>query len=200
MRKRMQWQQGVWTHEPQSQSVVEEGLMVEAVEGSDYWQRTMYGFQHDNGHALLAPWEKGEAVEVSFSLQGLTELYDQAGVMLWHGDKQWIKAGIEINDGVPLLGAVVTDDYSDWSLSPVPEWMGENITLRASRINDAAVIRARTDHHPWRTVRVARFPYETSVQAGPFLCAPTRSGLQVHFTGWVSTSPDTDIHKDPPEL
>ncbi|WP_019910616.1 DUF1349 domain-containing protein [Paenibacillus sp. HW567] len=198
MIKTVNWQDGSWTHEPVSSEVQDGMFVVEAVKGSDYWEKTMYGFQHDNGHALLASWEDSEAVEVSFSLQGFTGLYDQAGIMLWHSPTVWIKAGIELNDGVPHIGAVVTDMYSDWSLSPVPEWDGGVVTIRASRMNDAVVIRARTDNHPWRTIRVARFPYEAGKQAGPFLCAPTRAGLRVSFTRWVKTAPDTDIHTDPP--
>ncbi|QUL52506.1 DUF1349 domain-containing protein [Paenibacillus tritici] len=194
----IEWQNGVWSHEPVSSVALADQLVAEAVEGSDYWQKTMYGFQHDNGHALLAPWEREEAMEVSFTLDGFTELYDQAGIMLWHSEDQWIKAGIELNDGVPHVGAVVTDGYSDWSLSPVPEWAGEEITLRASRMKDAVILRARTGNHPWRTIRVARFPYETGSQAGPFLCAPTRAGFQVTFTRWAASAPDIDVHTDPP--
>ncbi|MNI44607.1 hypothetical protein D3C73_989880 [compost metagenome] len=158
----------------------------------------MYEFQHDNGHALLAEWREGTAVEVSFSAASLTELYDQAGLMLWHSPTQWIKAGIELNDGVPNVGAVVTDDYSDWSLSPVPEWAAETVTIRASRLKDAVILRARAGTEPWRTLRVARFPYESAVQAGPMICAPTRAGLSATFTRWVSTLPDTDVHEEPP--
>lgn len=50
------WQDGAWSNEPVSSRVVAGALVAEAAEGSDYWQKTMYGFQHDNGHALLAPW------------------------------------------------------------------------------------------------------------------------------------------------
>lgn len=198
--RRVEWQDGTWSNEPVSSKVASGAFVVEAAEGSDYWQRTMYGFRHDNGHALLAPWDDSEAVEVSFSLEGFTELYDQAGIMLMVSDEVWIKAGIELNDGVPHIGAVVTDTFSDWSLSPVPEWKGEMVTLRASRMKDAVILRARTENHPWRTIRVARFPYETGKQAGPFLCAPTRAGLQVTFTRWLATAPDTDVHTDPPVL
>ncbi len=40
-----------------------------AVEGSDFWEKTLYGFQHDSGHALLAPWDDDAAIEVSFDLR-----------------------------------------------------------------------------------------------------------------------------------
>ncbi|WP_141500042.1 DUF1349 domain-containing protein [Paenibacillus luteus] len=192
------WNEGIWSTEPVSYRHEGTGVVVEAVKGSDYWQKTMYGFEHDNGHALLAPWKEQEAIEISFELKGFTELYDQAGIMLWQSRTSWIKAGIEINDGVPHIGAVVTDTYSDWSLSPVPEWMGELVTIRASRSQDAVILRARTQNHPWRTIRVARFFNEGIQQAGPFLCAPTRAGLKVAFTRWTGTAPDEDIHIDPP--
>lgn len=192
------WDTGVWTTEPVS--VTKEGnhLKVESREGSDYWEKTLYGFQRDSGHSLLTSWDHDAAMEVTFELDSFTELYDQAGIMLMNAPGQWIKAGIEINDGIPQLATVVTDGYSDWSLAPVPQWVGERVTIRASRLNDAVIIRARAGKHPWRTVRVAPFPARTDSQAGPFVCSPTRPGLIVTFTRWAITKPDSDIHVDPP--
>lgn len=196
--KAISWDAGAWTNPPVSSLQEGQFLKVEASEGSDYWEKTLYGFERSSGHSLLAAWEGDSAIEVTFQLGSFTELYDQAGMMLYQGPGKWIKAGIELNDGIPQLAVVVTDGYSDWSLSPVPEWVGDNVTIRASRIHDAVIIRARTDNDGWRTVRVARFPYESGQQAGPFTCAPTRSGFQVTFTRWVSTELDLDIHTDPP--
>ncbi|MNI91968.1 hypothetical protein D3C73_1496990 [compost metagenome] len=79
----------------------------------------------------------------------------------------------------------------------MPEWAGEEVTLRASIMKDAVIIRARTRHHAWRTIRVARFPYPAGNQAGPFACSPTRDGLEVTFTRWDFTEPDQDLHTDP---
>ncbi len=120
-------------------------LIVEASKGSDYWEKTLYDFVHSNGHALLADWKDEYAMEVSFKLDSFTELYDQAGIMLLKGSDQWIKAGIEMNDGIPHLAVVVTDQFSDWSLAPVQEWVGEEVTIRTSRKKDAVIIRARTE-------------------------------------------------------
>jgi regulation of enolase protein 1 (concanavalin A-like superfamily) len=199
--RRIPWKSGTWTREPVSlrEEADDERLVVEAAEGSDFWERTVYGFEHRDGHALLAPWPGDAGVEVSFSLTGFDELYDQAGLMLWNGPTCWIKAGIEINDGVPHVGAVVTDGMSDWSLAPVPEWLGQVITLRASRMNDGVIVRARTISEPWRTIRVAPFAETEEAQAGPYLCAPSRAGFTVTFTGWMQTEPDDELHADPPD-
>jgi regulation of enolase protein 1 (concanavalin A-like superfamily) len=184
------WSSGRWTHQPAASQEDQDALVVEAVEQSDFWEKTIYGFQHRTGHALLAPWDTSEAIEVSFMLTGFTGLYDQAGIMLWASETQWIKAGIEfpedINGGAPSLGAVVTDGFSDWSLEPVPDWSEHEVTIRA-----------RVEGEPWRMIRIARFDH-ARFEAGPMLCAPTRSGFQVRFTRWVATEPDADIHQEPP--
>jgi len=197
-RKRIEWNTGTWLNKPQSFQDEGDKLKVVPEKGRDFWKKTLYGFEFEDGAALLNDWDPNTAVEVSFKLDSFTELYDQAGLLLYHGPGQWIKTGIEFNDGIPQLSAVVTDSYSDWSLAAVPEWAGEEITLRASIKKDAVIIRARTEKHEWRTIRVARFPYPTDNQAGPFTCSPTRAGFEVTFTSWNLTSPDEDLHVDPP--
>ncbi|WP_342417756.1 DUF1349 domain-containing protein [Paenibacillus sp. FSL R10-2782] len=194
----MNWETGNWINQPLSARQEGNHLKVVPEKGRDFWKKTLYGFEYEDGAALLADWQTDNAVEVSFLLTSFTELYDQAGILLYHGPAQWIKIGIEINDGVPQLAVVVTDGYSDWSLAAVPEWKGEEVTIRASIMKDAVIIRARTEHHGWRTIRVARFPYASGNQAGPFACSPTRDGLEVTFTRWAFTEADHDLHVDPP--
>ena len=187
-----------WTREPVAVEHAPGGaLVVEAAESSDWWRDTAYGFRHDNGHALLAEWASGTAVEVDFELTGFTGAFDQAGLLIWSDDAHWIKAGVEHSDGHQQLGAVVTIGASDWSTGRVDEWVGTVVTVRASRIADAVVIRARSSiDTEWRLVRVARFPNETAV-IGPMLCAPMRAGLRVRFLDWRVTAADTELHVDP---
>jgi len=177
-----------------------DGLVVGAAEGSDYWRTTHYGFIHDDGHGLLVEWPADAAVEVTFDASALTALYDQAGLLLWVDDEHWVKAGLEVSDGVLHLGAVVTNEMSDWSMAPVPEWAGQLVTIRASRsgeLGDDITLRARTATSGWRTSRVAPFP-AAAASAGPMVCAPTRGDLEVRFTSWVLAPADDDLHEDPP--
>jgi regulation of enolase protein 1 (concanavalin A-like superfamily) len=194
------WNAGRWSRDPVAVRTDEQGIVVEAAEGSDFWRTTHYGFVHDDGHALLAPWPTDAAVEVSFDTSTLTGLYDQAGLMLYVGDEQWVKAGIEVNDDVLHVGAVVTNRVSDWSLAPVPDWAGQVVTVRASRSGvdgDAVTLRARAGEGEWRTIRVAPFDADAAT-AGPLACAPMRAGLEVRFTRWAFVPADVDLHEDPP--
>ncbi|MEU5787633.1 DUF1349 domain-containing protein [Micromonospora purpureochromogenes] len=188
------WTVGRWLREPVRVERTDAGdLLVEPGAESDFWRHTSYGFVHDDGPALLAPLPGGSAVEVSFRLN-YGEQFDQAGVLVRVDERNWVKAGVEVSDGEPQLGAVVTREVSDWSVAPVPEWAGREVTVRVSRDGDALTVRARVADEPWRLVRLAPLAPEAAASAGPFCCSPTRSGLTVRFTGWRQGPADRELH------
>ncbi|GAB3653824.1 DUF1349 domain-containing protein [Glycomyces tarimensis] len=187
------WKSGSWTNLPVTAAERDGRLMVTAAEGSDAWRHTCYGFVHDGEHALLEEWDREHAVEVAFTA-AFEAQFDQAGLMVRVGDEHWIKAGVEFVDGAPQLGAVVTNGRSDWSVSPVPDWAGREVTMRATRMADAVIVRARVEQEPWRLVRLAPLDPGLTVQAGPYCCAPSRAGLTVPFSAWRLTAPDRSLH------
>jgi regulation of enolase protein 1 (concanavalin A-like superfamily) len=192
----LEWTAGEWLNPPPALRTDEEdgALLVTAAEGSDFWRTTSYGFVRDTGHALLVPFAPGSAVEVTFRAD-LPELYDQAGVLVRAAPTTWLKAGVERSDGVPHLGAVVTHGTSDWSLAPVPEWAGQDVTIRVSRTGDALTVRARTPGSGWRMVRLAHLAPDAEATAGPFCCAPERAGLTVRFTRFATGPADRGLHE-----
>jgi uncharacterized protein len=188
------WDQGHWLNPPLTVTADGADLLVTARQGSDLWRTTSYGFIHDDGHALLRPFASDSAVEVSFRLD-YAGLFDQAGILVRCDAQRWAKAGVEVSDGLPQVGAVVTHGVSDWSVAPVPEWVGSEVTLRVSRAGDALTVRARRGDDPWRLVRLAPWPADLDALAGPFCCAPTRAGLQVRFTAWRIGPADERLHE-----
>ena len=133
------WTTGTWTNAPARMEVTDDGMHVTAVEESDAWRITSYGFVHDTEHALLAPFEQDTAMEVAFHLD-FSAQFDQAGIFVKTDDTTWTKAGVERSDGADSLGAVVTRGESDWSLAPVPGWHGR------ARHHPRQPLRRRTDH------------------------------------------------------
>lgn len=192
-REEYAWGAGRWTHPPAAVVERDGDLLVTAVEGSDAWRRTSYGFVHESEHALLAPFRPGTAVEVEFTA-AFSQQFDQAGLFIRVSEEHWIKAGVEFADGVPQLGAVVTDGRSDWSVAPVPEWAGERVSVRASWNDDALTLRAARSGDPYRLVRVLPFDARLAASAGPLICAPTRAGLTIAFHRWELISPDAGLH------
>jgi hypothetical protein len=192
-RRPVPWAEAEWLNPPEAAARDGADLLVTARSGSDFWRVTGYGFVRDSGHALLAPFPSGSSVEVGF-VPEFAELYDQAGLLVRVDERNWIKAGVEMSDGLPQLGAVVTREYSDWSLAPVPEWLGRPVTIRASREGDAVTIRARCADEPWRMIRLARIDPAAAVLVGPFCCAPERAGLTVRFREFSFGPADRSLH------
>lgn len=190
--KKIAWNEGTWIRKPASVAEVDGALKVESIEASDWWRITSYGFIHDDGHALTIDFPNESAMEVSFILD-FTEQFDQAGIFIRTDEANWIKGGVEFCDGYPQVGAVVTQNKSDWSSSRISEWMGKEVTVRASRSGDAVTIRAGISGD-LQLVRVAPLDPARSWSAGPMTCAPSRAGLVTTFTSWSIGEPDQELH------
>jgi regulation of enolase protein 1 (concanavalin A-like superfamily) len=187
------WSAGEWTHPPISATEHGEDLLVTAAEGSDAWRLTCYGFIHDSEHALLASFPSDSGMEVEFTAS-FSHQFDQAGIFVRVSPERWVKAGVEFADERPHVGAIVTNERSDWSLSPVPDWLGKRVLIRVSWVGDALTIRARAEHGSFQLVRVLPFEPGLDTFAGPYICAPTRAGLTVPFHAWRTTEPDRGPH------
>lgn len=192
------WVGGAWSH-PTRTRPDGNAIIASAEKGSDLWESTVYGFRHRNAHALLAPWDDTRAIEVRFDASTLQGEYDQAGAALVVSESIWLKAGVEISNGVPNVSTVVArDGWSDWAAAPTPEWAGSEVTVRISPLADGLIVRARAANTCWRTVRVLPLLPGTRAAAGPYLAAPTREGLDVKFLEWRLRSPDVALHAEPP--
>lgn len=191
--QRIEFETGAWTNAPVRAISVDSGFLVEAKPFSDAWRYTSYGFLHDTEHGLLRPMSQDSSVEVSFKCE-LSEQFDQAGIFISHDDLHWIKAGVEFVDGHAQVGAVVTHEFSDWSVAPVDGWLGKEVTIRASWSGDSVTIRAKAEGEDFRLVRLAHWSRDFQTHSGPMLCSPTRGGFSIHFTTWFSGPSDGSLH------
>ena len=122
-----------WRCEPARWQLQPGRLRVEPDAETDFWQRTHYGFQVDNGHFLFAevagPFRLATQVRFEPAHQ-----YDQAGLMVRLSADCWLKTSVEHEPGpINRLGVVVTNaGYSDWSTQDVPGELRE-IWLRLER-------------------------------------------------------------------
>lgn len=187
-----------WLNEPEWR--VERGeLEMHAVEGSDLWRHTGYGFVRDSGHAVLRPLEPGEACEVDV-LANMGEQFDQAGLLVRVDETLWLKAGLELADGSLGASTVHTAGRSDWATSPVDEWAGAWVRLRVSLMPGSLTVRARVEGGAWRLVRLVPFTPSGPVTVGPYCCSPSRSGYVARFRRLTRGAADQDLHPgdDPP--
>ena len=190
------WDEMTWLNEPPSAEMDGQDLVVTTGRNTDYWHKTAYGFVHDDGHLLGLPIPAGAAMEVTFRA-AFEAQFDQAGLMLRAAPDTWLKTGVELSDGQLYASVVATTGMSDWSVSPLPEHAtGHALTFRASRKGDAVTVRYRVAEEPrWQLLRVAWFPPDVEVVAGPMACSPTREGLSARFAPVLLGPPDAHLHE-----
>jgi len=169
-----------WLNPPPHSRVDEAGqLTVRTGDRTDFWRETLYGFVRDNGHFYFTEQQGDFTVEVRF--RGRFEgLYDQAGLMLRLDERHWLKTGIEYTDGQQHLSAVVTNDFSDWSVLPL-EPAPEEVWLRLTRLGSAVLVQYALDGRDYKLLRLAHLPEHDPVQVGVMCCSPERAGLEVTF-------------------
>ena len=190
--KEISWSQGVWLNPPAEAVQENSQLKVTAIHESDFWRNTSYGFVHDSGHALLTDFPANSSMEVTFILD-YSGQFDQAGIIVHSDSQHWIKAGVESADGLPQVGAVVTLINSDWSLAPVADWFGKEVTVRASRTTDALTIRARCGEDD-QLIRLAPIDSSISWSAGPHCASPVSRSLDATFIRWTHGDADLTLH------
>jgi regulation of enolase protein 1 (concanavalin A-like superfamily) len=167
-----------WLNEPREWKAEGENLSFLTEAETDFWQKTFYGFRHDNGHFYYREVEGDFTAEVVFHAE-YEALYDQAGLMLRSGSNAWIKAGVEFAHDRATLSSVVTNGVSDWAIGPQIE-RTDRIHLRLTCRSHAVCVQW-LDGGKFQTLRLSAFTAPEAVTIGPMACSPTRAGLKAYF-------------------
>ena len=183
-----------WLYEPTHWNETAETLTETAPPGTDYWRVTHYGFIRDNGP--LRYQEQTGNFEARVRIEGkYTELYHQAGLMIRIDDRNWIKAGIEFLNGKQSVSAVVTREFSDWSVLTCPD-NPAFLWLRMQRYHDTVQVSYSRDNQRWSMIRLAYFPPEVPVKIGMMAAAPGKEALEVTFDHFSISPLDSPPKED----
>lgn len=173
-----------WIHPPKQYTIEEDKITIVTEGGTDYWQRTYYGFQNDNAPTLVLP-----VTEKYFSFVVKTEFdshhrFDQCGVILYQDSENWIKASIEYeNEEYQRLGSVVTNHgYSDWATTDIPA-VQKAMYYRFSRRESDYCIENSYDGIHFKQMRIAHlFEGGEEIRIGIYACSPEDSSFTATFT------------------
>ena len=173
-----------WLNPPQNWQTGPSGLIIEPDAETDFWQRTHYGFQADNGHFLFAQ-IAGNFTATTRVRFNPAHQYDQAGLMVRLSKQCWLKTSIEYEpDGPNMLGAVVTNNaYSDWSSQAVARHV-DMLTVRIIREGPTYIVHHLSPENEWVQMRVAHLHDDLGkvpVQVGLYACSPKGTGYQAIF-------------------
>lgn len=172
-----------WINQPNLFTIETDAITITTEPGTDFWQRTYYGFRNDNAHALVLP------LPVDFSLSVKThfdtkKMFDQCGVVIYQDCDNWFKASIEYeNDEYQRLGSVVTNHgYSDWATTDIPADIKE-MHYRLSRRGADFCIEHSLDGSHFKQMRIFHlFSAEGSIAVGFYACSPLDSSFTAVFS------------------
>jgi hypothetical protein len=168
-----------WYNPPSTYTFQDNTIELAVEAGTDFWQITHYGFMRDNGHFGFVEKEGDFIATVKVSGQ-YQDQYDQAGLMIRIDKHNWIKTGIEFVDGAQQVSAVVTRQFSDWSVVPRKD-NPLAIWLKLIRRKDYVEIRYSFDNQIFDLLRLAYFPPHLPVQIGVMAAAPDGKGFKAIF-------------------
>jgi regulation of enolase protein 1 (concanavalin A-like superfamily) len=152
---------------------------------TDFWQRTHYGFEVDNGHFLYLE-AAGDFVLTTKVTSNPLHQYDQAGLMVRLSPACWLKTSVEFEpDGSSRLGAVVTNgQYSDWSTQPIAAEV-RTVWFRVRAEDNDYIVESSFNGQNWEQIRMARLlerPAAKSVSCGLYACSPKAAGYEAEFS------------------
>lgn len=174
-----------WQNQPQNFQLEAGRLLMETDPGTDYWQRTYYGFRNDNAHTFI------REVEGDFSFTVKTEFetkmqYDQCGIILYQDSENWMKASVEYeNTDFARLGSVVTNlGFSDWATADVPA--STNVVwYRLSRRKQDFYLESSPDGMQYQQMRMFHmYNYITIARVGVYACSPLESSFKARFSAF----------------
>ncbi|HEV2581743.1 MAG TPA: DUF1349 domain-containing protein [Ktedonobacteraceae bacterium] len=175
-----------WYNEPPRWSVEGDIVMIQSGAKTDFWRLTHYGFTRDNGHFYYQPQAGDFLAEVKFS-GDYAATYDQAGLMVRVDESTWVKCGIEYIDGVQQVSAVVTRDYSDWSVVPLAHNPAA-LWLRLKRMGSALEIQYALDGVSYQLLRLAYFSPAETMDVGLLCASPEGEGFPARFEDFTIQS------------
>jgi hypothetical protein len=106
--------------------------------------------------------------------------------MLRLDETVWIKCGVEFYEGMQHVSAVVTRDYSDWSIIPALH-NPPALWLRVKRMGDAVEIHYSFDGEVYAMLRLAHLTLAPTLLVGPMCASPEGQGFEARFEGYHIT-------------
>ena len=175
-----------WFNEPDTWKIIgESSLSMFVTPQTDYWRKTHYGFTVDDGPFFYA--NIGGEFEAQVKITGeYKHRFDQMGLMMRIDETTWIKTGVEFVNNKINLSAVVTHQYSDWSVVELAE-KPSSVWLKVTRRLDSMEIGYSLDGETYSMMRLAYFPENKPLMVGLTAASPDGEGFNALFEDFVIT-------------
>jgi len=170
-----------WTNKPKKKvKEVNAQIILKVPEKTDCWRKTRHNFIMDN-----APyhWQKvtGDFEAIVKVSGGFGTMYDKAGIMVREDAENWILTGMEYFNKRVNHSTCVTRDFTDWSLSPLPEGSeAHGIWFCIKRMGNSYETFYSVDGKLWVQTRQGLFTDKSVLKVG--ICCACPMGVEFKVT------------------
>ncbi len=179
-----------WLNEPGAWQALNRGLTATSDPKTDFWRKTHDDGIRDNGHYCFDDVTGDFSARVKLTGEYRSQ-YDQAGLMVRVDERNWLKCGIEFVDGIQYASAVVTRDYSDWSIVPLSNPLTTWIQCERRRLTFA--VSYSLNGHKFEMIRQTFLTEHSTVHLGMMLAAPTGNGFGILFEDYFVDCERSDV-------
>lgn len=175
-----------WVNQPENFAITKNSLTLNTMPETDFWQRTYYGFRHNNAHAFVLPLNNKDFTFTVETHWEPKKLFDQCGVIVYEDPDNWFKASVEYdNEKFSRLGSVVTNlGYSDWATTDIDSNINK-MTYRLSCRDQDFLLENSVDGVHFKQMRIfhLHLPIER-INIGVYACSPLQSTMKVEFSNF----------------
>ncbi|MFC6863137.1 DUF1349 domain-containing protein [Halomicroarcula sp. GCM10025817] len=168
-----------WDNEPETWAATDDEVRLTVPGDTDCWRVTRHDFIADDApfYYRVVDGDFTATVRVAGDYD---DQYDQVGLMVRESETHWLKCGVEVLDGVQQASAVLTRDYSDWSVLPLEEDPG-SVWVRVERIGATLEVSYSLDGDDYAMIRQGYLSDADTLQVGPMAAAPQGDGFEAVF-------------------
>lgn len=177
-----------WINQPKKFDISDKKITITTEPETDFWQKTYYGFSHDNAPALVQSISRDFTflAETNFNSKSL---YDHCGLIIYKDSENWCKVAIEYeNKEYSRLGSVVTNmGYSDWATTDISTDI-KKMWYRLSRNGQDFLIENSSDGKDFKQMRIFHMHILIDkINVGLFASSPFESSFTAVFTNMALT-------------
>ena len=168
-----------WLNAPAAAFFGSHGLRITTCKNTDFWQRTHYGFQRDDGHFYYTTSGEDFRFIAKFRFAGKVQ-YEQCGLMVRVDAGNWIKCSTEYeNATLSRLGSVVTHHgYSDWATQDIASDT-DQVYYGIQRNGADFLLEYSWDGLRYAQMRIAHLHRaEGNVMLGIYACSPKSDAFE----------------------
>ena len=186
-----------WINPPRAFEIGDRSVCIATQPDTDFWQRSYYGFQHDNAPAMLMTARDNFTFTARASFQYQAR-FDQCGLIVYLDSDNWFKVSIEHEDAsISRLGSVVTNlGYSDWATTDIASTT--HMWYRLSRRGPDFLIETSDDGTIYKQMRIFHLhalgatteamgrsnpplAAEHDARFGVYACSPLNASFEARF-------------------